>query len=143
MSVKASAKGVRMSPRKVGVVASLVRGRTVEDALIILENTPRRSAVAVRKVIESARANADNNHNYKPDSLVIDHIIVTPGPRLKRYRPAAHGRALPFQRKTSHIFVQVSGEVRAPKVAPKATSSSTKSKPASKPAPKAQAKGDK
>lgn len=115
MSVKASAKGVRMSPRKVGVVASLVRGRTVEDALVILENTPRRPAIAVRKVIESARANADNNHNIRPESLVIDSIIVTPGPRLKRYRPAAHGRALPFQRKTSHIFVQVSGEVRAPK----------------------------
>lgn len=115
MSVKASAKGVRMSPRKVAVVASLVRGRTVEDALVILENTPRRSAIAVRKVIESARANADNNHNYKPESLVIESITVTPGPRMKRYRPASHGRALPFQRKSSHIFVQVNGEVRAPK----------------------------
>lgn len=115
MSVKASAKGVRMSPRKVGVVASLVRGRTVADALVILENTPRRSATPVRKVIESARANADNNHNYKPETLVLESITVTPGPRLKRYRPAAHGRALPFQRKTSHIFVQVTGEIRAPK----------------------------
>lgn len=115
MSVKASAKGVRMSPRKVSVVAALVRGRSVADALVILENTPRRSAIAVRKVIESARANADNNHNYKPDSLVIEQIMVTAGPRIKRYRPAAHGRALPFQRKTSHIFVQVNGEIRAPK----------------------------
>lgn len=115
MSVQASAKSVRMSPRKVGVVAALVRGHTVADALIILSNTPRRSAVPVRKVIESARANAENNHNYKPDSLTISHISVTPGPRLKRYRPAAHGRALPFQRKTSHIYVSVEGEVRAPK----------------------------
>lgn len=115
MSVKASAKGVRMSPRKVGVVASLVRGRTVEDALTILEHTPRRSAVAVRKVIESARANADNNHNYRPETLVIESIAVTPGPRLKRYRPVSHGRAHPFQRKTSHIFVTVNGEVRKPK----------------------------
>ena len=115
MSVKASAIGVRMSPRKVGVVASLVRGRTVADALTILEHTPRRSAVPVRKVIESARANADNNHNYKPETLVIESITVTPGPRIKRYRPAAHGRALPFQRKSSHIYVQVTGEVRAPK----------------------------
>lgn len=115
MAVKAVAKGVRMSPRKVGVVASLVKGRTVADALTILEHTPRRSAVAVRKVIESARANADHNHNYKADTLVIQHITVTPGPSLKRYRPAAHGRALPFQRRTSHITVIVDGEVRAPK----------------------------
>ncbi len=139
MSVKASAKGVRMSPRKVGVVASLVRGRSVADAIVILENTPRRPALAVKKVIESARANADNNHNYKPDSLVIDSIIVTPGPRLKRYRPAAHGRALPFQRKTSHIFVQVSGEIRAPKK----PVAQIKSNSASKPSTKAKAKGDK
>lgn len=115
MSVKASAKGVRMSPRKVGVVVSLVRGRTVADALTILENTPRRSATPVRKLIESARANADNNHNYKPDTLTIEQITVTPGPRIKRYRPASHGRALPFQRKTSHIYIQVTGEIRAPK----------------------------
>ena len=115
MSVKASAMSVRMSPRKVGVVAALVRGRTVADALTILSHTPRRSAVPVRKVIESARANAENNHNYKADTLTITHISVTPGPRLKRYRPASHGRALPFQRRTSHIFVQVDGEVRQPK----------------------------
>ena len=101
MSVKATAKGVRISPRKVGVVAALVRGRTVADALTILEHTPRRAAKPVYKVIESARANADNNHNYKPETLTITHISVVPGPRMKRYRPAAHGRALPFQRKTS------------------------------------------
>ena len=115
MSVKASAKNVRMSPRKVGVVATLVRGRTVADALTILEHTPRRSALPVRKVIESARANADHNHNYKPDSLQIVSISVTPGPRLKRFRPAAHGRALPFQRRTSHIHVVVDGAKRAPR----------------------------
>lgn len=115
MAVKASALGINMSPRKVGVVAALVRGHSVEDALTILSHVPRRSAVPVRKVIESARANAENNHNYKPDTLQITHISVTPGPRLKRYRPASHGRALPFQRKTSHIFVQVEGEVRAAK----------------------------
>lgn len=115
MTVKASAMSVNMSPRKVGVVASLVRGRSVNDALTILSHVPRRSAVPVRKVIESARANAENNHNYKPDTLQITHISVTPGPRLKRFRPASHGRALPFQRKTSHIFVHVEGEVRQPK----------------------------
>lgn len=115
MNVKAIAKGVRMSPRKVGEVASLVRGRTVADALVILEHTPRRAAIPVRKVIESARANADNNHNVRPDSLSIVEISVSPGSRLKRYRPAAQGRALPFQRRSSHIRVVVSGDVRAPK----------------------------
>lgn len=113
--VKAIAKGVRMSPRKVGVVASLVRGRSVEDALVILSHTPRRAALPVVKAIESARANAEHNHNVKADGLQIIEISVTPGPRLKRYRPASHGRALPFQRKTSHIRVVVEGQERAAK----------------------------
>lgn len=115
MAVKAIAKGVRISPRKVGVVAALVRGRTVSDAVTILEHTPRRAALAVKKVIQSAQANAEHNHNLKPGTLNIVEISVTAGPRLKRYRPAAHGRALPFQRRTSHIFVTVDGETRAPK----------------------------
>jgi large subunit ribosomal protein L22 len=115
MAVKAVAKGVSISPRKVGVVAALIRGRTVADAVIILEHTPRRAALAVMKAVQSAAANADHNHNYKPGTLSIVEISVTPGPRLKRYRPASHGRALPFQRKTSHIRVVVDGEVRAPK----------------------------
>lgn len=113
MGVLAIAKGVRQSPRKVGVVAALVRGRTVADALTILDHTPRRSALAVKKVIASAKANAEHNHNLKPDTLAITEISVTPGTRLKRFRPAAHGRALPFQRKTSHIRVVVDGEARA------------------------------
>lgn len=112
MAVTAVAKGVKLSPRKVAVVASLVRGRSVADALVILEHTPRRSAVAVRKVIESAKANADHNHGYKPATLQITEIFVTPGERLKRYRPASHGRALPFQKKSSHIRVVVDGEKR-------------------------------
>jgi large subunit ribosomal protein L22 len=120
MGVLAVAKGVRMSPRKVGVVADLVRGRSVADALVILEHVPRRSATPVLKTIKSAQANADHNHNIKPDTLKIVEISVTPGPRLKRFRPAAHGRALPFQRKTSHIRVVVDGEARAPKKAAKA-----------------------
>jgi large subunit ribosomal protein L22 len=115
MPVQAVAKGIRMSPRKVGVVADLVRGRSVTDALTILEHTPRRTAVPVRKVIESARANADHNHNYKPDTLQIISITVNHGPRLKRYRPAAHGRALPFMRRTSHVTVTVDGEQRVVK----------------------------
>jgi len=112
MAVKAIAKGVRISPRKVSVVAALVRGRTVEDAVTILEHTPRRAALAVKKAVQSAAANADHNHNLKPGTLSIVEISVTAGPRLKRYRPASHGRALPFQRKTSHIRVVVDGESR-------------------------------
>lgn len=112
MPVQAIAKGVRMSPRKIGVVASLVRGRSVSDALVILNHTPRRSATAVKKVIESARANADYNHRYKPETLKIIEISVSPGPRLKRIRPAYRGRALPFQRRSAHIRVVVDGELR-------------------------------
>ncbi len=115
MAVQAIAKSVPMSPRKVGVVAALVRGHTVSDALTVLEHVPRRSATPVKKAIQSAKANADHNHNLKPDTLRIVEISVTAGPRLKRYRPAAHGRALPFQRKTSHIRVVVDGEVRVSK----------------------------
>lgn len=137
MPVKAIAKGVRMSPRKVGVVAALVRGRTVADALVILEHTPRRSAEPVYKVIASAKANAEHNHNLKPDTLKIVEISVSPGPRLKRFRPAAHGRALPFQRKTSHIRVVVVGEQR---VAKKVADKPAKTEAAAKPAAKKEAK---
>ena len=133
MPVQAIAKGVRMSPRKVGVVAALVRGRTVADALVILEHTPRRSADPVAKVIASARANAEHNHNLKPSTLKIVEISVSPGQRLKRYRPAARGRALPFMRRTSHIRVVVDGEVRAmPKKASEKLDTKTAAKPSSK-----------
>jgi large subunit ribosomal protein L22 len=115
MSVVSINKGVKISPRKVGVVAALVRGRTVEDAITILEHTPRRAAVAVKKTVRSAQANAEHNHNLKPNSLIISEISVTPGPRLKRFRAAARGRALKYQHKTSHIRVVVDGEIRAVK----------------------------
>lgn len=131
MSVTAKALGVRMSPRKVAVVAALVRGRTVEDAVTILSHTPRRSATAVRKVIESAKANATHNHNYKADSLRITEIRVSTGPSIKRYRPAAHGRALPFLRRSSHIYVEVDGEQRAakkPAASKSSSSANTKAK---------------
>lgn len=131
MDIKASAKSVRISPRKVGVVASLVRGRTIVDALTILEHTPRRSAQPVRKLIESIKANALNNYNLVEDSLKLTSISVTPGPRLKRYRPAAHGRALPFERKSSHIFVEVNGQKKQPKKKP-VTAKKTEDKKESK-----------
>ncbi|MCA9333709.1 50S ribosomal protein L22 [Candidatus Saccharibacteria bacterium] len=129
MSVEATAKGVRISPRKVGVVASLVRGRSVSEALTILEHTPRRAAKPVAKVIASAKANADYNHGFKPDTLQIIEISVTPGPRIKRYRPAARGRALPYQKKSSHIRVVVDGDKRPVKTAaPKKTETKKEAK---------------
>lgn len=112
MSATAMSKGVRISPRKVAIVASLVRGRTVNDALTILDYTPRRAAGPVKEAIKSAAANAEHNHSYKPGTLEITEISVTSGPRLKRFMPAARGRARRFQRKTSHIKVVVDGEIR-------------------------------
>jgi large subunit ribosomal protein L22 len=112
MPATAFQKGVRISPRKVAVVASLVRGRKVDDALTILDFTPRRAARPVREAIKSAAANAEHNHNYRSGSLEITDISVTSGPRLKRYMPAARGRARRFQRKTSHIKVVVEGQQR-------------------------------
>lgn len=115
MDIKASAKSVRISPRKVGVVAALVRGRSVVEAITILEHTPRRAALPVRKLVESARANALHNYNLVEDTLTLKSISVTPGPRMKRYRPAAHGRALPYEKKSSHIYVEVTGRKKQPK----------------------------
>jgi len=127
MSVKAVARGVKMSPRKVAEVAALVRGRTVDDAMTILDHTPRRSAEAVRKVILSAKANATHNHGYKSEGLKLIEIGVTPGPSLKRYRPAAHGRALPFRKRSSHIRVVIDGELR-PAAKPKTETKATEPK---------------
>lgn len=108
-------KGVRITPRKLSVVASLVRNRTVADAVEILSHTPRRAALPIKKAIDSAVANADYNHGYKTDTLFISKITVTPGTRYKRWQPAARGRALPYQLKTSHIRVIVDGDKRASK----------------------------
>lgn len=112
MAVQAISKSVKISPRKVSVVAALVRGRSVSDALTILEHTSRRPADAVKKTLLSARANAEHNHSYKPASLFISEISVTAGPRFRRFRAAARGRALRYARKTSHIKVVVDGEKR-------------------------------
>lgn len=112
MPVTATSNNVRISPRKVAVVASLVRGRSVDDALTILEYTTRRAAKPVRETIKSAKANAEHNHGLKPGTLVISEISVTGGPRFKRYRPVWRGMAHPYQHRTSHIRVVVDGEKR-------------------------------
>lgn len=107
--VKAYLKELRMSPRKVSEVAALVRGRNVDDALVILNHTPRRAAKPLAKVIASARANATNNHGLKADGLRISTLSITSGPRLKRFRPVSRGMAHPFQKRTSNILVIVDG----------------------------------
>lgn len=120
-TVRAYAKGIDQTPRKVSLVAALVRNRTVADALVILEHVPKRAALPVKKVIESAKANAMNNHGLDAKSLVITTLSVTTGPSLKRFKPASRGRALPFQKKTSHILVEVSGTEKPKKKPAKAT----------------------
>ena len=117
--VRAIAKGVSQSPRKVGLVASLVRGRSVADALVILAHTPKRAAKPVAKAIASAKANAVTNHGLKEDTLQIVHLQVTAGPRLRRYNPAAMGRALPYQKRSSHIRVEVTGQPKPKKAVAK------------------------
>lgn len=131
VKVRAYAKGIDLAPRKVSIVASLVRNRTVADALVILEHVPRRSALPIKKAIESAKANAVNNHGLDGKTLVISTMSVTVGNRLKRFKPHMRGMALPFQKKTSNILVEVTGTEKP------------KKKPAAKPAEKAEKKEDK
>jgi large subunit ribosomal protein L22 len=113
--VKASLRELHLTPRKVALVAALVRGRSVDDALVILSHTPRRAAKPLAKLIASARANATNNHGLKADGLAITTLSVTAGPRLKRFRPVSRGRAHPFQKRTAHVFVEITGDVKPAK----------------------------
>ncbi len=120
-SAHAYIKGIDSQPRKVSVVASLVRDRYVADAIVILENTPRRAAKAVRKAIESANANLLNtNANIDTKTIAISRISVTAGTRMRRYVPASRGRALPYEKISSNIFVEVVGEEKVKKTAEKA-----------------------
>ncbi|MGH7218264.1 MAG: 50S ribosomal protein L22 [Candidatus Microsaccharimonas sp.] len=146
--VRAYAKGIDQAPRKVALVASLVRGRTVADAIVILNHTPKRAALAVRKAIESAQANAVNTHGFDGKTLVISTLSVTAGTRIKRFKPASRGRALPFQKKSANILVEVTGELKPKKAPAKAAEVSAKEvapkaaakKPAAKPAKKEEKK---
>ena len=114
-------KGIDSQPRKTNIVASLVRNRYVADAIVILEHTPRRAARAVLKAIESANANLLNNSKVSidPKTIRIARIFVTSGTRMRRYKPASRGRALPFEKISSNIFVEVAGEEKVKKVAEK------------------------
>ena len=107
-------KGVDSMPRKTSIVASLARDRYVADAIVILENTPRRAARAVKKAIESANANLLNSGaSIDPKTIRIARISVTAGTRIRRYVPASRGRALPYEKISSNIFVEVAGEEKA------------------------------
>ncbi len=111
-------KGIDCQPRKTNIVASLVRDRYVEDAREILNNTPRRAALPVLKAIESATANLlDKNKEVSIDSksIRIARISVTAGTRFRRYVPASRGRALPFEKISSNIFVEVAGDEKVKK----------------------------
>ena len=113
-------KGIDSMPRKTSVVAALVRDRYVADAVVILEHTPRRAARAVLKAVESANANLLNNSKVSidPKTIRIARIFVTSGTRMRRYVPASRGRALPYEKVSSNIFVEVAGEEKVKKAAP-------------------------
>ncbi|MBR5412861.1 MAG: 50S ribosomal protein L22 [Fibrobacter sp.] len=119
-TARAYIKGVDSQPRKVNIVASLVRDRYVADAVVILENTPRRAAKPVMKAIQSAAANLINNNSIDTKTIAISRISVTAGTRMRRYVPASRGRALPYEKISSNIFVEVVGDEKVKKAAPKA-----------------------
>ena len=106
--VRAQAKYVRCAPRKARLVVDHIRGKSVGDARAILTHTPRAAARDVLKLLESAVANAENNHELDPDDLVIRKVYVDEGPTLKRYRPRALGRATRIRKRTSHMTIQLS-----------------------------------
>lgn len=105
MEVKASLKFARVGSQKARQVVDLVRGKDVDEALRILTVTNRKTAVLVKKLIESAVANADQKKTIDIDRLFVKTICVDQGPKLKRFKPRAQGRATPFIKKTSHINV--------------------------------------
>lgn len=104
--MKASVTSVRISPRKVRMVADAVRGKSVSQAMSILAFTRKKAALPVQKLLKSAVANAaENNGVDDVDNLLIDRIAVDEGPTLKRFTPRARGRATPIRKRTSHIRI--------------------------------------
>jgi ribosomal protein L22 len=103
--VRASARYVRIAPRKARLIADQVRGMHIEQARALLEFSPRSAALDIQKLINSAAANAENNHDLVGDEMRITSITVDEGPTLRRFRPRALGRATPINKRTSHIAV--------------------------------------
>ena len=107
MEARATAKYVRISPMKVNIVLDLIRGKDVKEAFTILKFTPKAASGIIEKVLKSAVANAENNHEMDVDSLYIGEIYANQGPTLKRYQPHAQGRAFRINKRSSHITVVV------------------------------------
>jgi ribosomal protein L22 len=103
--VRASARYVRIAPRKARLVADQIRGLHIDKARALLQFSPRSAAQDIHKLLDSAAANAENNHDLIGDEMRISSITVDEGPTLKRYRPRAQGRATPIHKRTSHIAV--------------------------------------
>ena len=144
--VKAVAKWVRMSPRKARLVVEHIRGRTVPEARTVLAFTPRAAAREIEKVLSSAVANAEANHDLDGDALVVSAAYVDEGPVLKRWRARARGRAARIRKPTCHITVKLTPVEAAPEPAPKPQpkaeetgSKAEEPKPKKKPAPRKQA----
>ena len=105
MEARAQARFVRVTPMKARRVVDLIRGLTASDAQAVLRFAPQDASEPVGKVLDSAIANATNNHNLNPDSLVVSEAYVDEGPTMRRFRPRAQGRAYRIRKRTSHITV--------------------------------------
>ena len=105
MEAVARTRFVRISAQKARLVADLIRGRKVEEALSVLDHTPKRAARIVAKTLRSAVANAENNYDLDVDRLVVKRAFVDEGPTYKRIRPRAQGRATRIFKRTSHVTV--------------------------------------
>jgi large subunit ribosomal protein L22 len=110
MEVRAVAKNISVSPRKVRLVIDIVRGKKIDEALALLKFTPTPTAKAVAKVVKSAAANAENNFQLTPADLKIVKIFADEARTLKRHRAGARGRANPILKRSSHITVIVAEE---------------------------------
>ena len=111
--IRAVAKYIRTSPRKMRLVADLIRGKSAQEAWNILEFTPKRATGPMKKVLESAIANAQNNNDLSPETLNVWRVMVDEGPTLKRFRPRARGRASAIKKRTCHITMIVAPEGEA------------------------------
>lgn len=103
MESRATVKFVRISPRKVQIVLDLIRNQPAEKAMAILKHTPKAACEPLEKLLKSAMANAENNHNMDVAKLYVAECMACPGPILKRIRPRAHGRAYHIYKRTSHV----------------------------------------
>lgn len=108
MEIRAKLKHLRIAPRKVRLIADLIREKSVEEAQTILNFTTNRSAPVLLKLLKQAAANAQNNFQLDESNLFIQKVIVDEGPKLKRWRPRARGMAYPIQKKTSHLTIILS-----------------------------------